>query len=258
LRFLDVDGILYQLPIIKIRKEIIMPRKTVKTAAKKRTPKVMLDAETMEKSTMLSADDTSNYAKPVSGGFKLNNAKIGIILIVLVLLGVLLVRKGYIVAATVNNQPIFSWSLTSALMNRYGKQTLEGMITEQLIYQEAAKNNVSVSADDLKIREEEMVKNIGADVKLDDLLKYQGMTRADFDSQVKLQLLVEKILGKDVNFTDAQLDNFISTSSAMLVATDSAQRKVEAKKVLTEQEINAKIQPWLLELKNNAKILRMF
>ena len=44
----------------------------------------------------------------------------------------------------------------------------------------------------------DLVKTLGPDVKLDDLLKYQGMTKTDFENQIRLQLTVEKILGKDV------------------------------------------------------------
>jgi hypothetical protein len=235
-----------------------MPRKTKKSVTKKYvSAKLKLEAEPIVNETLVDTNENSNQITPVQTGSKLNSSKIGIILILVILAVVLLVRKGYVVAAVVNGKPIFSFTLVDSLLNKFGKQALEGMITEQLIYQEAAKSNISVSSEELTKREDEMVKSVGADVKLDDLLKYQGMTRADFDNQVKLQISVEKILGKDVSFTDSQIDNFIATSSGLLIATDSAAQKVEAKKVLTEQEINNKIQPWLLEIKKNAQVLRM-
>jgi foldase protein PrsA len=237
---------------------MIMPRKVNKHSTKRSiSKKVVLEAEPMANDKSVYDNETNYQMSQVQPPKKFSSSKVGIILILVILAVVLLVRKGYVIAAVVNGKPIFSLTLTNSLLSRFGKQTLEGMITEQLIYQEAAKAGVQVTGDELKNREDEMVKNIGADVKLDDLLKYQGMTREDFDNQVKLQLSVEKILGKDVNFSETQIDNFIATSSSMLVATESAAQKAEAKKVLTEQEINNKIQPWLLEIKKNAKILRM-
>jgi hypothetical protein len=185
------------------------------------------------------------------------SVKVSIILAVVILAAILLVRKGYIVAAVINGRPVFTWELNNVLVKRYGTQTLDGIITEKLVMQEADKAGLNITAADVSGREDEMIKSIGTDVKLDDLLKYQGMTREEFNNQVKLQIAVEKILGKDLSFTDAQLDNFIATNSGLLTATDSASKKTEAKKILTEQEINTKVQPWLLDLKNNAKIIKM-
>jgi foldase protein PrsA len=160
------------------------------------------------------------------------------------------------VSAVVNGRPVFTWQLNSVMVNRFGKQTLEGIITEQLIYQQANKEGISVTQAEVQAREDEMVKSIGTNVKLEDLLKYQGLTKSDFDNQIKLQMIVEKILGKDVAFTDAQLDNFVATNSAVLTATDSASKREEARLMLTEQEINTKITGWLQDLKDKAKIIR--
>jgi len=231
-----------------------MPQRIKKAAVKSRN-KISGPVETAPVAYDMGGSQYAQPETPPEQSKKINT-KAGIIILLIVLAVIFLLRKGYIVSAVVNGRPIFTWELNNVMVNRFGKQTLEGIITEQLIYQEAAKQGVSVTPAEVQAREDEMVKNIGADVKLEDLLKYQGLTRSDFDNQIKLQMIVEKILGKDISYTDAQLDNFVATNSAALTATDSASKREEARTILTEQEINKKITTWLQDLKDKAKITR--
>jgi len=181
-----------------------------------------------------------------------------IILIVLALAAAAFLagNKGLLVAAMVDGKPIFRWELNSVMAARFGKQTLEGMISERLIAQEAAKSGVSVEKSDIEAKTKALVASLGGGMTIDQLLQYQGMTRADFDSQLKLQLTVEKLLGKDITVIDNEVANFIATSSSVLTATDEAGMKSEAREAIFSQKINEKLQPWFTQLKNKAKILR--
>ena len=53
-------------------------------------------------------------------------------LVVLLLFG-----QGWPIVAVVNYKPIFRWQLDEAMKAQYGQQTLEQMISEQLILAEA-------------------------------------------------------------------------------------------------------------------------
>jgi len=204
---------------------------------------------------LVSAEETvRDSLNKTKSGFSRN--LIGLFLIILILIAVFLVRKGYILSALVNGRPIFGWNLNRILNQRYGKQTLEAMITESLIEYEAEKNGISVTAQDIEARQNEILKNIGSEVSIDDLLKYQGLTREDFENQLKIQLAVEKILIKDINVTDSEVDNFIATNSTRLNATDAAELKIEAKKAITDERISKKMQSWFNDIREKAKIIR--
>jgi len=234
-----------------------MPRKKIKKASS--AASVKRKASVIESMPMQEPE----YHTPVqpmvdSPGFaKKTNLKAGLVILILAVIAILLVRKGYVVAAVVNGRPIYTWNLNQMLLSRFGQQQLEGMITEELIYQEAEKNGVAVSKEEIEAREAEMVKSVGSDVKLEDLLRFQGMTKEDFDKQIMLQLSVEKVLGKNIQFTDAQIDNYIATNSAQFTATDSAARKEQAKRTLMDEAINSQVQSWLATLKQDAKIVRI-
>lgn len=179
-----------------------------------------------------------------------------LVLVLILVLLVLALRKGWIVAAFVNGRPIFRYQLTQNLVSRFGTQTLEGMIGEALIADAARKSDVYVTKDDVESKEAEVVKGLGENVKLEDVLKFQGMTKEDFDTQVRLQLTVEKLLSKDIQISESDIDNFIATNRATLVATTPSELRTEARQTLLSQKVNEKIQPWFEELKQKAKILR--
>lgn len=172
------------------------------------------------------------------------------------LIGLFLTNKGLLIAATVNGKPIFRWSLNNVLVSRFGQQTLETMINEQLITDAADKAGVTVSPAEINTKEKELVASLGDNVNIEDLLKYQGMTKKDFDDQIRLQLTVQKILGKDMVISDSDVANFIATNSAAFRATDAAKLQEEARQVILENKVNEKLQPWFLELKEKAKIMK--
>jgi hypothetical protein len=103
-----------------------------------------------------------------------------------------------------------------------------------------------------------VLKSFGGKVTLEELLTFQGTTKAEFDSQIKLQLLVNKMMQKDVAVTDQEIATYKETNKALLVSSDEADLTEEARAALIEQKTNEKIQPWFTELKNKAKIFKFF
>jgi hypothetical protein len=179
--------------------------------------------------------------------------------IVIALLGVAVYfgMKGYIVAAVVNGQPVFGWDVERSIMARYGTQMLDSLVSERLVAGAAGKSGITVSQADVDGKIAELMKTLGANVKLEDVLAYQGVTKADFQKQVKLQLTIEKLLGKDITITEADIDGYIEKNKDTLTATDEAAMREEAKQTLFSQAISQKIQPWFNELKAKAQIIRI-
>lgn len=176
--------------------------------------------------------------------------------LVVLLVGLFATNKGFLFAAIVNGKPVFSWELNQTLKARFGAQTLEGIIGERLVFEEAASQGVSVTDEEIEAKRQEVVTSVGGDAQFEDLLKFQGMTRADFEHQVRLQLLVQKLLGKDVAVTEEEVDVYIRDNKATLSATDAAQMRTEARNILLDQKVGEKIQPWFTELKDKASIMR--
>ena len=178
-------------------------------------------------------------------------------ILVLAVVALYLGMKGYLVAATVDGQPIFGWDVTHAMMSRYGAQTLDSIISERLVAKAAAKAGVVITQKDVDAKINDVLKSLGPNVKLDDLLAYQGVTKGDFENQVKLQLTVEKLLGKDIKIADSDIDDYIAKNKDTLTATDDAGLREEARQALFSQAVSQKIQPWFTDLKAKASIVRL-
>jgi hypothetical protein len=182
--------------------------------------------------------------------------KIAIVVVVLGLVAIFVSNKGLLVAAVVNGRPIFRWQLNSVLVSRYGAQTLDSMVSQALINEEAGKAGVTIAAADIAKKESNLLASLGGNVTIDEVLQYQGMTKADFEDQLRLQLTVEKLLGKDITITDDDIAAYIASNASTLTATTEAGLKEEAKQAIFSQEINSKLQTWFSGIKTKASILR--
>jgi hypothetical protein len=205
--------------------------------------KVSVHSELREDSSMISPTTTK---RPLI-----------VFIVVVILVGAFLyAKRSWFIAAVVDGKPIFTWDLNKALQTRYGAQTLEGMIGEILIADQAKKNNITITNDSLDARQKEILDSLGANVKLDDLLKYQGLTKEEFGNQLKLQMTVEKILTKDLTISDSDIDTYIASNRATLTATDPAKIRDEAKKAIVNNTVTEKLQTWFADIRAKAKIFK--
>lgn len=185
-----------------------------------------------------------------------NKNKLLIGIAVLVVVAAVYYFKDLFLVAIVNNQPILRLSLVRELEKQAGKQVLNSMIAKILIDQEAKKQNIIVSEKEIQDEVKKIEKNLeSSGQNLDQVLQSQGMTRQDLEEQMRLKIVIDKILGKDVSVTDEDVNNYIQENKISLVDDEKAE---ESKKSLKEQirqtKINEKSQLWIEDLQAKAKI----
>ena len=164
--------------------------------------------------------------------------------------------RGKFLAAVVNGKPIFRSQFNKKMETSFGKQVLENMIIEELIKQEADKNNILVTQEEIDKEKEKISASLSNNIKLEDALAMQGMTMEDFLHQVKLRLEINKILGKDLAVSDEEISNYVKNNKSSLTATSEAEQKEEARQILQNQKSQEKIQAWIDDLLKKAKITR--
>jgi len=178
------------------------------------------------------------------------------LVIVIILVGLGYLFKDKFLVATVNGRPIFRYELNQRLTSSFGKETLENIIVEKLIKEEAKNKGVVVSEEELDKELEKLERSLGEGVKLEDTLKFQGISLAEFRGQLRLRLQVNKILEKDISISQDEVEKYLKDNAKTLVATDEGGRKAEAQERLKEQKISEKIQDWVSGLLAEAKIVR--
>ncbi|MFV1917669.1 MAG: SurA N-terminal domain-containing protein [Patescibacteria group bacterium] len=173
----------------------------------------------------------------------------------IIILSILYLFKGAFVAAVVNGQPISRISVVRDLEKRGGAETLDSLINQVLIFQEAKKQNVSITDEEIDSVIGEIEASLEGQGDLDQMLLLRGMTRDELVKQIQMQKLVEKMLAERVSVTDAEVSEYIETNSATLPedATDQEINEL-VKNQLKQQKLSSEIELWLAELKQQAKI----
>ena len=178
------------------------------------------------------------------------------ILAIIALLIFLYFKKSWFVVAWVNNRPITRLEFNHQLEQQYGKQVLESLINQKLINQEAKKQKINITDEQIQENIEKIEKSLSGQISLDDALKAQGITREQLNSDMKMQLTIEKLVSQGIEISDEEIAEYFKENKELFTATEEGKQKEEAINSLRQQKISEKFQKWLENLSNTAKILR--
>lgn len=110
------------------------------------------------------------------------------------------------VVATVNGAPITAGDLAKATYDWFGANTIEELVLEKIVEQEAAKLKVTVSHADVQKRYEESLENAKRQappgMEIDDFLKRSQFPPSRLYTRTRTQLLAEKLVERNVNLND--------------------------------------------------------
>lgn len=227
--------------------------KTKKVATKKVTksePKKKTDNKSFK--TFFS-DIRNNFQKN-----KNIYVRYSIITLIVIVIGVFaFLNKSWFVVAVVNGQPITSVEFYQNLKSQSGKDVLDQMIRNKLIFQEATKKGVNITDKDIDKKLTEIEKQVGGKEQLKSALEVRNISEKDFRVQVKVQLMVEKLLDKEIAVSEKEIDDFIAKNptDTNVVGKDGPNR-TEIKNQLRSQKLNEKYQSWYDNLEKIAKISR--
>jgi hypothetical protein len=217
---------------------------------------IIFDMPIKSQKTKVSEKTTETASQPVKKE-KIQHSRpaLTIIALLIILFAFLYLFKGLFIAADVNGEKISRFAVISALEKQAGKQTLENMITKTLILQEAKKRNINISDTDVNKEIAKISKNIEAQGStLDQALSMQGMTRNQLKDEIKLQLMVQKMVSQNVKVSDSEVAKFIEENKTQFPddATEE-ELKTQAKEQLTSQKMSEQTQKLISNLQKNAK-----
>lgn len=212
--------------------------------------------------TKKSAPKTAKTGTPTvasSSKAKTSHSKTALAIIggIFLFLLAIFVLKNFLIAATVNGQPISRITVIKELEKQGGKQTLDGMITRILIQQEAKNNNITVSQEELDAE----IKKIEESLKeqqttLDAALELQGMTRNDLNNDIRLQIIVQKLVENKVEITDEEVNEFLTENADFFPEDATNEEKMtDAREQLKQQKISLETQTLVENLQKNAKTI---
>lgn len=225
---------------------------TKKVPAKSSAKASVQHPETAKSYSALS--HTPSSAEQKKSGFKIKKSYIILAAVIIAFGALLYVFRGLFVAVTVNGQPISRLSVVQEAEKQSGKQVLTTLVRNTLIEQEARKQNVSVSEQEI----DEEIKKLEANLqkqgqKIDQVLSLQGMTKEDLRKLIRLDKMVGKMVGKDIKITDQQVNDYIEKNKDSLPeGQNEADLKKTVQEQLRQQQLNEKVRTWLENLQKSA------
>lgn len=179
------------------------------------------------------------------------------LLLLLIFVGFLVYKnKQWFVAAIVNGKPISRIDLNNELTKRYGTRTLDAIISENLVAEEVKKQNVNVSNEELDAKIAELSKGLPQGMSFEEALKSQGVSASDFKDDLRLQIAVDKLLGKEVSVSAKEIEDYIKENKQTLPATEPAALTRRVEENIRQQKIAELFQGWFASLKEKASIQR--
>ena len=160
-------------------------------------------------------------------------------------------------AAIINGSRVSQSELDARLEEEYGKQVLSVMIDEELIRDEAAVNDVTVTEEEIDKYQANQVEQMGGEETFEQALKTEGMTIESYRRDVETILLAQKTVVEEP--TEAQLMEFYELykeSYTALQETESYE-EVDADEladIYVSQKFNEQAAAWLEGLRTDADI----
>jgi foldase protein PrsA len=229
---------------------------TKKTTTKRATAQEVKAKKTPARKTK--AEDVSNEDAPGRKSFFTKKVTLSLVL-VLGVVALLFAAGKYMVVAWVDNKPISKLELYGELDKRYGEDLRQELIVEKLIVSEASRNRINVSNDEINSEISKIETQQGGADKLNQILEIQKISRDDFLKLVKLQLLKQKLFGKDINITDEEVNSYLETNKDALAAgnqTVDDKFKEGVKEQLKQQKVNENFNKWLTENLAGSRVVK--
>lgn len=204
------------------------------------------------------AEETNTQTNQLNIASKyLNKKNIKTAVIALILLVIALVAyfyRGEVVAATVNGQPVSRYAVVTALEKQGGQQVLDTLITKALIRQEARKQGVQVAEEDIEAKISEIELNLSSQgMTLEQALKEQGMTRAELNEELSIQIELEKLVSSDASVSDEEVNEYIAQNE-LKPADVTDVLKEQIKEQIMQQKKSAAIDDFITQIRQEAKV----
>ena len=211
-----------------------------------------------EQDNQFQSDHVSSVVPPANSSPKL---WMGLSLVLAIVLVIVLITSPFSsngdneAVATVNGVDITKDTLYNELITVGGAQTLDNLITEQLIEQEVTKTKITITDADVTKELDTIKKNFATEEEFEAALAQSGMTVENLKEEMKVQVKIRKSVEPKVKaITDADIKTYFEGNPDAFGTATLEASSAQIKEQLTTQQISTLSTTWLAELKEKAEI----
>jgi parvulin-like peptidyl-prolyl isomerase len=223
------------------------------------TAKAKSKSTTVSKKPETSTVETNTAVKAKSSAPKKNRQRLWLLIggLILLLLVVGYQFKNRFVVVLVNGQPITRAAYVKELEAQGGTTMLQRMITERLVTEEAAKQNINVGQEEIDQEIQKIEENLKTQGQtLEEALAAQNMTLAELQKQIRISKLITALTASQVMVTDADVQKYIADNKDQIPTGKDAPANLNdlIKKQLEQTKQQEVTNTWLDELQKKANI----
>ncbi|QED46619.1 peptidylprolyl isomerase [Cytobacillus dafuensis] len=138
--------------------------------------------------------------------------------------------------ASVNGEEITKDDLYDQLVAQSGPEMLDKLITDEIIEQEAKKEKVKISQDEIDKEMKTLAEQYGGEKAFDEILKTNGVDKTEFEKSMETYLTTKKLLEPRIKITDDEMKTYFEENKASF----AQEEQVQASHILVEDEKTAK------------------
>lgn len=116
--------------------------------------------------------------------------------------------------ATFEGGSVSKSELYDSMVAQYGTQALEVLILDKVILQEAKKQDIKVTKDEIEVEVAKIAEQYGGTDALEQVLSASNLTVADIKEDLKTSLLLEKSLSGRIKVTDDEMKAYFEENKA--------------------------------------------
>lgn len=167
-----------------------------------------------------------------------------------------LIFKNFIPVATVGNIIVTRHEFLTRLIKSSGEKVLQEIAIEKLVFNEASKRNISISKEEIekqkKIIESELILN-GSD--LASYLYSQGYTKDSFEKELKLQLMIKKMIPISKAVSEDEINNYMLRHSIQKgEGAIYESQKIAVRQAIISERLRLEFKRWIALKMGNFKI----
>lgn len=193
---------------------------------------------------------------------KSSNTKFVLKLAVIALIGigaylVALKYKGAFIAGSVGNSYVTKYELNQRLNQRYGAATLDEIISEKILFEQAKKNDISVSDDDIKAEVTVNENQFGGKEQLMAMAKQAGINdEKQLNDFFKLKLTITKLQEKlfPSEVTDEEVQKYFDDNKDYYQGKKLEEVKDDIVTALKSQKAQTDFSTWFEQVRTESQV----
>jgi hypothetical protein len=155
----------------------------------------------------------------------------------------------------INHQPVSLGEFVLFVKREGPDNAIDRLITEKIIEIEAKRRNIYVTQQEIS---EELSnyhqKALESSVVFSDIIINSAQTSKDVEKNIKLRIMLYKILSQDIEVTEWEVDQYFKENRELFKGKEEDEIKREIKRILINEKVTQKYESWIKEAKASAEV----